>query len=859
MRDVAAAYRLEEVLSASPLSTVRRAVDPGSGQIVAVKLLKPLGMPVTQRQRERFETVMRRLAELQLAAMPEILDFGFTAEDEAFLVTSFVDGTPLCELLGSPVERVVPILADLARALEVLADAGLVHHNLCPENVLVVESPGGETVQVLGLGTVAYLAAEGGEAPLGRSPEAERFAAPELLAPRGLTDALAWRADLYSFALLTSELLHAEISGMGSPAPRVTFPASTRRHATALQEQLSIALRREPGARLATFAELRRLLLSRIAPDASGTTSQTAADERAEVDATVRQEVPAAAARPVGRPQIKVKVGKRGTPHDEEPTIHLPRPPVADAAPAAPPAPAFDPNKTDPALVVPEVPPVVTETARTSREAVQVVASDSVVADVVPVRLAEEPVTAAPRADAPASEGARVPREPAAATEPSSTKVPPKAPPPVSRAATTARPRARWKVAALVVAGLLVVVGIAVVATVLLDPGAVPLIVVPTPIPPTPVPLPTAAVEPDGDPQLLAARDAMEDGDFDTARRIMAEIPAERLASLGARDAALARSIAAELEGMSRERAIADLGHGLRSGNMRTLRAAVDALAGLSAREQAAVPGLKEQLATANNALRVAAQIARAQRSGDALELLQRSAEMIAILPAYRRAFELREEAVRTLLAEADGHAQGRRWERAIQRLELLARAWPEAPGVAERLARVRHDQAADEQARRALAQAQAALEGGNPEAGLAALASLAPPPHLASAFTEAREQLQARLADLDAQPPTITIPGSFEPRFKKNEILSIPVHIIDDYRVASAKAYVRREGQTQYREVQLKHPGGEQYLLELSPAVHGNASVELYIVATDSSGHSSSLGTASKPYEVKRRRLFGR
>jgi len=351
----------------------------------------------------------------------------------------------------------------------------------------------------------------------------------------------------------------------------------------------------------------------------------------------------------------------------------------------------------------------------------------------------------------------------------------------------------------------------------------------------------------------------MEDGDFETARRLMAEIPAARLAALSGSDAALARGILAELEGLSRERAIEDLAQGLRNGNLRTLRAAVDALAGLTAREQAAVPGLKEQLAKANDALRVSAQISRAQRRGDALELLQRSTEMIAILPAYRRAFELREEAARALVAEADEHAQLRRWDRAIQRLELLASTWPEAPEVAERLARVRHSKEAEEQARRVLAQATAALESGNPEVGLAALASLAPPPYLAGAFAEAREQLQARLAELDAQPPSITIPADFEPRFKKNEILTIPIRITDDYRVASAKAFVRSEGQAQYREVKLKSLGGEQYVLELPPAVHGNASVELYIVATDTSGHSSSFGTASKPFEVKRRRLFGR
>jgi len=861
LRDVAASYRLEEVLSASPLSTVRKAVEPGRGQIVAVKLLKPLGAAVSQRQRERFEKVMRQLADLQLAAMPEVLDFGFTEGDGAFVVTSFVDGTPLSQLVGAPLERVVPILADLARALEVLAEAGLVHHNLCPENVLVVESPGGETVQLLGFGTVAYLAAEGGEAPLGRSPQAERFAAPELLAPRGVAAALAWRADLYSFALLACELLRAEITGLGSPSPRVRLPAPELRHGAALQEQLAIALRREPEARTTTFAELRRLLLSRLAPDTSSATLQAARGEgeKVAVEETVRQEVPAAPS--PGRPQIKVKVGKRNGSESDGDAASWQSGPAEEAGLPMPPAPTFDPNKTDPMLVVPELPPVAAgKAAQGPAEAVPGsarVATEAATADhsPPPAAAATPPEDApAPGKDGRAGEAVPVADGPSEAVRPS----PPAALP---RPAPPARPRSRWKVAGLVVAGLAGVAGAVVLATLLLDPGPVPLIAVPTPAPapPTPIPTPVPVVHAETDPLLLAARDAMEDGDFETARRLMAEIPAARLAALSPSDAALARSITAELEGLSRERAIDDLAQGLRSGNLRTLRAAVDALAGLSAREQASVPGLKEQLAKAKDALRVSAQITRAQRSGDASELLQRSAEMIAILPAYRRAFELREEAARALVAEADEHAQARRWDRAIQRLELLAGAWPEAPGVAERLARVRHSKAAEEQARRLLAQATAALESGNPEAALEALAGFAPPPHLAGAFAEAREQLQARLAQLDAQPPSITIPPDFEPRFKKNEILAIPIRITDDYRVASAKAFVRSEGQAQYREVKLKSLGGEQYVLELSPAVHGNASVELYIVATDTSGHSSSLGTASKPLEVKRRRLFGR
>ena len=477
VRDVAAAYRLEDVLSASPLSTVRRAVDPGSGQIVAVKLLKPLGAAVSQRQRERFEKVMRQLAELQLAAMPDVLDFGFTEEDGAFLVTSFVDGTPLSQLVGAPLERVVPILADLARALEVLAEAGLAHHNLCPENVLVVESPGGETVQLLGLGTVAYLAADGGEAPLGRSPEAERFAAAELLAPRGVAASLAWRADLYSFALLACELLRAEITGLGSPSPRVRLPATELRYGAALQEQLSVALRREPEARTTTFAELRRLLLSRLAPDRSSAASQAAPgeEEGVVVEETVRQETPVP--QPPGRPQIKVKVGKRDLPGSEGAAANLQPAATAGVALPAPPAAAFDPNKTDPMLVVPEIPPVAPgQVAHPPAEAVEVLGSDSGGNVVPPAAVQEAPP---PQATGP-GEAVTADRS-APAGDRGGEAGRPSPPPVIPRPAAALRPRARWKVAGLIAGGLAGVAGAVVLATILLDPGPVPLIVVPTP------------------------------------------------------------------------------------------------------------------------------------------------------------------------------------------------------------------------------------------------------------------------------------------------------------------------------------------------------------------------------------------
>jgi hypothetical protein len=71
--------------------------------------------------------------------------------------------------------------------------------------------------------------------------------------------------------------------------------------------------------------------------------------------------------------------------------------------------------------------------------------------------------------------------------------------------------------------------------------------------------------------------------------------------------------------------------------------------------------------------------------------------------------------------------------------------------------------------------------------------------------------------------------------------------------------AHVKTENDALYREIELHHTGGGVYPLELTPELHENSSVFVFVVAVDRSGHEGGLGEVRDPLLVKRKRWFQR
>ena len=151
----------------------------------------------------------------------------------------------------------------------------------------------------------------------------------------------------------------------------------------------------------------------------------------------------------------------------------------------------------------------------------------------------------------------------------------------------------------------------------------------------------------------------------------------------------------------------------------------------------------------------------------------------------------------------------------------------------------------------------------GTPEEGLALLADLVPLPQLSQRLTATREQLEARLAELDRRPPEVTLVPGAELAFKKKTPAIIEVAVSDDYRVTGVVAFVRVGGGTGFTRVVLgRGSTADRFILSVAAEVHGNQDFAFYVEATDRSGHVGRLGSQEQPLEVKRagfiKGLFG-
>jgi serine/threonine-protein kinase len=133
-------YEILEDLGRGPNGTVYRARHPRLAREATIKVVpvRPSTAPILGRAMD----AARALQKLSHPNLPRLLEAG--TRDGAFIVaTDHVDAIPLHDhVLGRirlPLAETIPLLKQAAAALDAAHDAGLVHGNLKPQNVLVTE------------------------------------------------------------------------------------------------------------------------------------------------------------------------------------------------------------------------------------------------------------------------------------------------------------------------------------------------------------------------------------------------------------------------------------------------------------------------------------------------------------------------------------------------------------------------------------------------------------------------------------------------------------------------------------------------------------------------------------------------
>lgn len=271
-------YRLGPCVGRGATSTVYCAEDLRLGRTVAIKLLKrPEEMPMSL-ERVRIESAL--LAMLDHPSLVTLYDARLDPGHPQYLAMEYVDGPTLASRLVAgplpPVEAAL-LARDIAQALQVVHDAGVIHRDVKPSNVLVAspDRPGARGVAKLTDFGVALGLDDARLTSPGVAIGTAAYMAPEQVRATELTTAV----DVYSLGLVLIEALTGEpaypvTGGVQTALRRLTEPpAIPSSVGEGWRVLLTRMTRTEPGQRpSAGDVALAAAVLADHGPDAAGET-----------------------------------------------------------------------------------------------------------------------------------------------------------------------------------------------------------------------------------------------------------------------------------------------------------------------------------------------------------------------------------------------------------------------------------------------------------------------------------------------------------------------------------------------------------------------------------------------------------
>ncbi|SDP54768.1 serine/threonine protein kinase [Pedococcus dokdonensis] len=261
-------YRLVERIATGGMGEVWRAHDETLQRDVAVKVLRP-DSAEDGAFVERFRAEARLGSQLTHPNVGTVHDFG-EQDGQAFLVMELMAGEPLSTLIRDrapmPQAEVTEILHQIALALQAAHDAGVVHRDVKPANIVVDEAG---YAKLTDFGIARAL----GEASMTQTGEV--LGTPHYLAPEQAKGETAGPlSDVYALAVVGYEMLTGQrpfsgesmvataLAHVSQPAPQLSDEVDDP-----LRTTVMAALAKDPGLRpqsAGEFADALRLAPGRI-------------------------------------------------------------------------------------------------------------------------------------------------------------------------------------------------------------------------------------------------------------------------------------------------------------------------------------------------------------------------------------------------------------------------------------------------------------------------------------------------------------------------------------------------------------------------------------------------------------------
>ena len=280
---VAGRYRIVAAIGSGGSSEVYEALDVALGVTVALKTLLPqlAGSAVPL---ERFRREIQSARKVTHSNVCRIFDMGVQesqGRERFFLTMELLPGRSLAQRLetgpGYDVDEALPIIAQIADGLQAAHDAGVVHRDLKPGNIMLLPAATGKLAQRAVI-TDFGIAISDEQGDLRLTQTGDLVGTPEYMAPEqaDLGPALA-ASDIYALGLVVYEMLTLRRPFERADSPLATIlkrrsepPRPPHEYLSAIdpiwEATILRCLEREPAQRFPRAADVVAALRGEIPP-----------------------------------------------------------------------------------------------------------------------------------------------------------------------------------------------------------------------------------------------------------------------------------------------------------------------------------------------------------------------------------------------------------------------------------------------------------------------------------------------------------------------------------------------------------------------------------------------------------------
>ncbi len=204
-------FEIQGELGRGAMSIIYRGYDPKIERMLAIKTLRP-EYSAHSEYRARFLTEAKAAGTLNHPQIVTIFDVG-EVDGIPFIAMELLTGKSLSEFAaahpaGIPLPALLKIAIQIAEALDFAHRHGVVHQDIKPENIVLLNEA--FDIKMMDFGIARILSAE--DTPSDEGARAFLSGTPQYMSPEQITDQpIDGRSDLYAFGVLLFELISGHL------------------------------------------------------------------------------------------------------------------------------------------------------------------------------------------------------------------------------------------------------------------------------------------------------------------------------------------------------------------------------------------------------------------------------------------------------------------------------------------------------------------------------------------------------------------------------------------------------------------------------------------------------------------------